>query len=149
VDIKNKIPFPQADDFEKVVKIVNIDDAKCYKDMEAMSRYLDNISFRQVQYYLSACMYLNIIDSNKNLTEEGIILRQLNNANQTVELIRLILSDRIFGTVYLSEKYLGSKYSREDVEYLMKNITDIENEAVIRRRAQTVMKWVEWINNCI
>lgn len=149
MDINDKIPFPQADDFEKIVKIINIDDPSRYNDKLSMSRFLDDISPRQVQYYLSACMYLNLINSNKGLTEEGKYLRKLNNADQIIELSRLILSIRVFGNVYLGEKYLKVKYTRQDVEDLMRSTTNIENEAVIHRRSQTVLKWIEWINKNI
>lgn len=149
VDIEDKIPFPQADDFEKIVRIVNIDDESRLIDKDSMSRYLDDISPRQVQYYLSACMYLNIIDEKKKFTEEGMFLREQNNANQIIELIRLILSIRIFGMVYFSEKYLGVKFTREDIKNLMREHTKIDNDAVIHRRAQTVLKWIEWVNSII
>lgn len=145
----NKVPFPQADDFEKIISIINVDDKGKIKNKEALSAYLDGITPRQVQYYISAAMYLGIINKEKEFSEEGNYLRSLNNARQIIECIRLIVSKPIFGTVYFSEKYLHIKYNRCDIEELMKKETNINNIEVIHRRAQTVFKWIDWINNKI
>ena len=51
--------------------------------------------------------------------------------------------------VYFSEKYLGVKFTREDIKNLMREHTKIDNDAVIHRRAQTVLKWIEWVNSII
>lgn len=145
--MENKIPFPQADDFEKVIKLINLENVEKYNDKIALSMILGDIADRQVQYYLSACMYLGILDEKKNLTSKGVSIRKLNYAGQVVELSRIIVSDEIFGEVYFMQKYLEVKLTREDVIGIMKKKISFNSEELYKRRAQTVIKWIEWINN--
>lgn len=145
--MENKIPFPQADDFEKVIKLINLENIEKYNDKIALSMILGDIADRQVQYYLSACMYLGILDEKKNLTPKGVSIRKLNYAGQVVELSRIIISDEIFGEVYFMQKYLEVKLNREDVIGIMKKKISFNSEELYKRRAQTVIKWIEWINN--
>ena len=58
------IPFPQADDFSKVILLINFPKEKL-KDNEYIKTNLGNITERQVSYYVSAAQYLNIIDSKR------------------------------------------------------------------------------------
>lgn len=62
-----------------------------------------------------------------------------------VEIARRIISDSIFGYVFFMQRLLGIKLEREDIIDLMKKHT-ILTEELYKRRAQTVVKWVEWIN---
>lgn len=144
--IKDNIPFPQADDFNKIMLIVNIDKESDLRDKEKISELLGNVAYRQVQYYLSACMYLGIIDRNKELTEFGFHLRNLNILNQEILLATKIISYEIFGYVFFLEKKLKMKMTKEDVVEVMKNYISFDSEGVYDRRAQTIIKWLEWIN---
>ena len=55
------IPFPQADDFEKIITILNLSNESLLKNSDSLSSILGGISIRQVSYYLSAAMYLGLI----------------------------------------------------------------------------------------
>lgn len=148
MESKSNFPFPQADDFNKVISIINIDEESKLPDKPYISRMLGDVSDRQVQYYLSACQYLGIITVDKKFTELGNRIRSFGRTQQFVQLARIIASDEIFGTVYFSEKIFGYKLSREDVIDVMRSCDlGIENEESFKRRAQTVIKWIEWIND--
>ena len=145
---KNKeIPFPQANDFEKVVRILNIDQENKLNEKKYMSAVLDMISERQVQYYISACMYLGLINDNKRFTEIANELRLLNSSEQTVELARLVVSDKIFGKAYFTQKLYKIKLSTDDIIEIMKEAgVNFESEEMYKRRAQTVSSWLTWID---
>lgn len=140
------VPFPQANDFDKVIRILNIDQEEKLGDKQYLSIQLDMITDRQVQYYISACAYLGLINGKKEFTEIAHELRMLNSSEQTVELARLIVSDKVFGKAYFSQKLYNVKLSTEDIIEIMKeNNVSFESDAMYKRRAQTVTSWLCWI----
>lgn len=142
----NKLaPFPQANDFQKVISIISIDNVSGLKDYSTMSVYLGDISPRQVDYYLSACVYLGILNEDKTFTEIGERLHLLGTTEQIAELARLVVADEIFGIVYFKQKLLGFNMENEDIVDIMKEHIVFESEAMYKRRASTVMSWVRWI----
>ena len=145
---RSEFPFPQADDFDKVVAILNVDDERKLLDKKVIGFLLGEISERQVQYYISACQYLGLVSAEKTFTDLGDEVRSLGENQQFVELARLVVSKDIFGTVYFSEKGLGCKYTREDIiEIMHDHNLGFESDEMYKRRAQTVLKWIEWIND--
>ena len=141
------IPFPQADDFNKVISLLNIEDENNLKNKNKISILFDGIADRQVQYYLSACMYLNLVDEKKEFTPLGKKLRTLSRTEQEVELAQIIVSHDVFGHVYFLEKRLETKLDRTDVIDLLKSYVKFESEEMYKRRSQTIIKWIEWIND--
>ena len=140
-------PFPQANDLEKVVQIINVPDEETVLNDEALGIYLDGITGRQARYYIAAAKYLGVLDSSKHFTESGKKLRSMNTYMQKVELIRLVLSDVVFGTVFITEKVLGMTLSREDVVEIIEKEYPDYCDAIYPRRAQTVMSWINWVND--
>jgi len=143
---ENNFPFPQADDFEKVVSLLNIKEESSLKNKTSVSMLLGDIDSRQVQYYLSALMYLDIVQANKSFTSKGQYIRSLGFSRQIVELARIIVSKDVFGTVYFTEKSLKVKMDRNDVIEVMKEFVHFSSDAMYKRRSQTVIKWIEWVN---
>lgn len=143
---ENSFPFPQADDFEKVIAILNIKDESSLKNKSSVSLLIGDVESRQVQYYLSALMYLDLLQSDKCLTAKGKHIRSLGFSRQIVELARVIVSKDVFGTVYFTEKLLDVKMNRNDVIEVMKGYVEFTSDAMYIRRSQTVIKWIEWVN---
>lgn len=141
----NNAPFPQADDFEKVIAIINIDNESRLKDYDSMCVYLGDVSDRQVGYYTSACMYLNILNKEKEFTEIGKRLRKLRGIEQKAEIARIIVQDDVFGSVYFLQKMSGLKLERAEVVDIMKKYVQFDSEPMYQRRASTIMSWVKWI----
>ncbi len=145
--MQNNIPFPQADDFNKIIAIVNISKKEDLNNNELIKIILGEISDRQVNYYISAASFLGIIAIEKRkriFTEFGIYLRQINSVLQEVELISAILSLPVFGKVFVLKKMIGEQ-NVNDIASLIKEIYPNYSDAICNRRAQTVLKWVEWI----
>lgn len=141
------IPFPQADDFNKVISLLNIENESNLKNKNKISLLFDGIADRQVQYYLSACMYLGFVDEKKEFTLLGKKLRKLSRTEQEIELAQIMVSHDVFGHVYFLEKRLGTKLDRSDVIELLKTYVSFESEEMYKRRSQTIIKWIEWIND--
>lgn len=145
MDYEVRVPFPQADDFEKVVKIVNIEEEEKVKDTNYMSVYLEDISDRQVSYYVNAAIYLGLLSKKKEFTELGKEIRNQNSVLQTASLIQVLLKDRVIGTAYILSHLMKKGINRDDVaELIQKEYPDYCDE-IYKRRAQTVMSWAAWI----
>lgn len=140
------IPFPQADDINKVLKIININNPEDLKNVVAMQIILGDITSRQVQYYLNAVAYLDILDEKKEFTSYGVKVRTMNQYEQKISLCQKIAGKEVFGEVYFSEKVLDVKYTCEEIIDVMKKYVSFQSDAIYNRRAQTVYKWVEWMN---
>ncbi len=138
------VPFPQANDFEKVITVLNTDEEKL-KNYESMCIALGDITSRQVDYYVSACIYLGLITKEKTFTELGLRIRSLTGVRQEVALARILVADEVFGTVYFLQKMLGVELENSDVVKIMKNSVFLSTEKMYVRRASTVMSWVKWI----
>ena len=141
-----KPPFPQANDLEKIIKIINVPDTDIILNDDRLGEYLDGITSRQARYYIAAAKFLSILDINKHFSEEGEKLRGMNEYMQRVELVRIVLANTVFGTVFLSEKILGITLSRQDIAEIIEKEYPEYCEAIYLRRAQTVISWVNWIN---
>ncbi|MDO4466429.1 MAG: hypothetical protein Q4C49_05410 [Bacillota bacterium] len=140
-----KFPFPQADDFSKIILLINLDDEKKLSDKELLGKYLGDIVERQVMYYISACQYLGLINENKEYTELGNKIRQYDSMRQNIELAKLIVKDDIFGTVFFYQQMLGVSLEKSEIINIMREYIDLSKDGIYKRRSQTVVKWVEWI----
>ena len=143
----DSVPFPQADDFEKIVTIVNISDSNALNDSVKLSQTLGGITDRQVAYYLSAATFLGLIESEKGqkkFTPKCLEIRNMNSYLQTAELISLILQNPVFSKVYSYTIVIGIQ-EVEDIKEVIKEYYPQYSDAIYERRAQTVSSWINWI----
>ena len=68
-DNEKKAPFPQANDFDKVMSLLNVENESILHSDKLIGAYLDGIAERQSRYYIAAAQYLDIIDKKRNFTE--------------------------------------------------------------------------------
>lgn len=143
----DSVPFPQADDFEKIVTIVNISDSNALNDSVKLSQTLGGITDRQVAYYLSAATFLGLIESDKGqkkFAQKCLEIRNMNSYLQTAELISLILQNPVFSKVYSYTIVIGIQ-EVEDIKEVIKEYYPQYSDAIYERRAQTVSSWINWI----
>lgn len=144
--VNSHYPFPQADDINKIIILLNLDDDALLSDSASLRRSLGGVTERQVSYYISAMKYLGLITSDRKYTPLAINLRELSTFNQNIELAKLLLTDPILANVYFMEKALETKFDREDVMNIMREYVEFGSEIMYQRRSQTVMSWISWIN---
>ena len=142
------IPFPQADDFSKVILLINFPKEKL-KDNGYIKTNLGNITERQVSYYISAAQYLNIIDPKRNITDVGLKLQSLNSAEQIIELIRIMIADEIIGTAFLTEIIYDFQLEKEELISMIRKKYPAYSDKIYSRRAQTLKSWLKWMKNNI
>ncbi|MBF1085165.1 hypothetical protein [Solobacterium sp.] len=143
----DSIPFPQADDFDKILLIINITDEELLIDNLYMQKYLKGITSRQVSYFLSAAMYIGLIDKNKKFTELGNTVRKEKGKIQVIEIINILLSDDVIRYSYIYEAVLCIPLSINLIGNRIQKYYPDYSLSTCRRRAQTVCGWVEWIQN--
>lgn len=140
------VPFPQADDFDKIVLIVNIPVERQLSNLHFLLQYLPEITTqRQIDYYLSAARYLNLIDDDRKFTDTGLHIRELERDDQTSEFIKLILSDKLFLDIYTRSLTEGRVLTAREIEpYVAERFPEYV-QATHYRRSLTVSSWINWI----
>ena len=141
--MSSNVPFPQANDLEKVVKLVKAGPS-ILKDRKAAQELIEVGSDRQVIYYLSALKFFEYLTYDNAVTENA---KRINHSESA---IRKDIFDRLkkrpnFAMAY--EFYLEKK--ELPVDYLKKLISESESslsEATIARRASTIKTWVKWMS---
>ena len=140
----NSIPFPQANDINKVIALVQAGDDIIENKEKA--KYVINVGTpRQVSYYLSALQYLNLkyLGQNKKLTERALKLQ--NSKSELVsDIYNQLLEDKLFGKAYHDFKVTG-KVNIDKVTSDLKKENKRLSESTLKRRASTIRSWVEWM----
>ena len=130
-----KIPFPQANDFNKIFKLICLEDQSKIKDKSYLMKYLSLGSERQISYYISACEFLGILNHNREYTNIGNNRRKASTDFKILFICERIISLPVFGVIF----------SQDDISQLISTIYGINNFEVCKRRASTVIKWLKWI----
>lgn len=141
----NDYTFPQANDLEKVITVMSIESPELIKDRRHIAHILGDVTDRQVTYYVSACVYLGFVTPKREFTPYGLKVLSMPRTEKIVEMARRIICDPIFGYVFFMQRMIGVPLEREDIIELMKQNT-VLTEELYKRRAQTVVKWVDWID---
>ena len=134
--------LPQANNLDTLIKVFIYFGNK--KDC-TVQEIADFIGFepRQAQYYLSACIYLDLIDETPVLTEFGKTLFDepalINN-----KIYERIISDEIIGKIFAHSLLFDDDI--KDYSYrIIKTCYPNYSDAVIERRASTLLNWCKEI----
>ena len=140
--MNNSIPFPQANDINKVITLVQAGD-DIIEDKDKAKEVIKVGTPRQVSYYLSALQYLKYLGQNKKLTERALKLK--NSKSELVsDIYNQLLEDKLFGKAYHDFKVTG-KVNIDKVTSDLKKENQMLSESTLRRRASTIRSWVEWM----
>lgn len=140
--MNNSIPFPQADDINKVITLVQAGD-EIIENKEKAKEVINVGTPRQVSYYLSALQYLKYLGRNKKLTERALKLK--NSKSELVsDIYNQLLEDKLFGKAYHDFKVTG-KVNIDKVTSNLRKESQRLSESTLRRRASTIRAWVEWM----
>lgn len=148
-----ELPFPQADSFERIVNLTELlkQNGSLYK-----SDITENYDFdeRQTNYYTDAARYLGLVTKRTvdksiefALTKEGESLFAKNIYDRQLELVKLIVAHQVFRDVLLATIETGEVPHRDEVVEIMKrcNLYNVRKESTYRRRASTIISWINWI----
>jgi hypothetical protein len=144
------IPFPQANDLDKVIDTVSIVN-QGYVDKESLSEVFE-FDERQGDYYGNAARFLGFLDRKDKeflLTNEGKRLIQLKSPYERASLVVSQLVMRpVFHQIFQKLLYYDLDFDLLDSINISQIIAD--NTALTgktpARRASTVKQWIRWIS---
>ena len=143
------IPFPQADDFDKVIDIV----ALLIEGPKTKNDLAENYDFdpRQSDYYLNAARYLGLVEGSDHSTYGPSALAidvysksaQEKTAFLMAILVKVPAVDELNKIWTMDDK----KPDIDKAIAILVNLPDTAELApsTIKRRAQTVMSWTSWL----
>ncbi len=144
-----EVPFPQADKFDRIVDLLHLLNSKRkLEDIFISENY--NFVSRQAHYYKNAAEYLGLChqkDGQLELTKTAKTIMDFPYKKKYFALAECILSHRVFNeALKLYFKKLGPVSNAEVVSIMKVHpIFKVKSEATYKRRAQTVISWIEWI----
>jgi len=162
VDEPTDVPFPQADSFERVINLCEILYNNTDEDYtkEALScnydfKEKDSLDMRQVDYYTNAAIYLGLVEKTDGtdksvfgLTDIGISLFRTGSLiERQLKFIRAILTHRAFNRTLMLYLQKADEPTKDEIIEIMKssNLHNIASDSTFRRRASTILSWVNWI----
>lgn len=150
------IPFPQANNFGRIVNICELLDTNGTLSREEIT-YKYDFDVRQTNYYTDACRYLGLVEKRRDpvegieyfLTEKGRQIIRLNIKNRNLAFVKCILEKRAFKealNLYMRNRQTPNKL--EIVEVMKESkLYNINSEDTFQRRASTILGWIKWIIN--
>lgn len=162
VDEPTDVPFPQADSFERIINFCEILYNNTDEDYtkEALSynydfKEKDSFDMRQVDYYTNAAIYLGLVKKVETtgklvfeLTDIGLSLFKTGCiVERQLKFIRTILAHKVFNKTLELYQHKASEPTKNEIVQIMKdsNLYNINSDSTFRRRASTVLSWVNWI----
>lgn len=148
-----KLPFPQADSFERVINLCELLKQRGFLSKEMITQNYDFDS-RQTDYYSNAAKYLGLIKNAQGkygtgcvLTKVGLRIFSLPIVERQLEFVKLILSHGVFKDVLKLYFDKGNAPSKDEVVEIMKKsrLYNVNSEQTYKRRASTVNSWTNWI----
>lgn len=156
VEESQGIPFPQADSFKRVINLCELIDSDDYTKERITLNY--DFDSRQTNYYISAGVYLGLIEhpSRKSheiirLTPYGKTVVQMNYKQRQLAYCKQILSHNIFNQVTRLYFNRGEMPERTEIIDLMKrsSLYNVDADSTYIRRASTIRGWADWIASLI
>jgi len=152
VEPEPDVPYPQANDLDKVIDIVTNFHLSGLSNKPAIAEFFD-FDERQGDYYLNAGNYLGLLkrvpySTEFLLTREGeFIARSENRSRRNLLLLKQLLKRPSFNEIIRLFDFRNRDLALLGVDVLAPIIQKhVElNETTARRRASTVMSWLRWM----
>jgi hypothetical protein len=140
--LNHDAPFPQADDFDKVVSMFMYV-SSWYNSKDELSKEFDIVS-RQIDYYYSVLSFLGLCKNehsdNITLSERWEELSRLTKDEILIEFAKIIFSSKIFHDAY---KHGVDWVDEKDFEKWR------ISGSTIKRRLQTVNSWIRYFKEVL
>jgi hypothetical protein len=146
------VPYPQANDLDKVIDIITNFHSAGLTNKPAIAEFFD-FDERQGDYYANAGYYLGLLkripDSTEfELTREGgFIAKSENRSRRNLLLLKQMLKRPSFNEIislFESTNRVLSSLNVDVLAPIIQRHVDL-NETTAMRRASTVMSWLRWM----
>ncbi len=152
IEPEPSVPYPQANDLDKVIDIVTNFHSAGLSNKPAIAEFFE-FDERQGDYYANAGYYLGLLKRvpssvEFSLTREGeYIAKSENRSRRNLLLLKQMLKRPSFHEIIRLFDSRNRDLSSLSVEVLAPIIQrHVElNETTARRRASTVMSWLRWM----
>jgi hypothetical protein len=150
-------PFPQADDFSRVINMLELAD----KNLSlSKGKITDEYQFdpRQSDYYANACVYLGILNKETVemdgkeakvfvISDYGKMIMRLPLRERQFEFAKAILSHQVFRETYIRFMDLGAMPENGEILEIMHkcHLYKVNSEVTYFRRKSTITGWIKWI----
>lgn len=154
---KNKIPFIQADSFDRLISLIENIYEKPVTELEISELML--FEPRQSNYYFNAGRYLGLLEKKKKynkdndkyitnvyVTDYAKKILKLKYKERQLKYVKLILEHKIFNEFFIESYNTGVLPEKELVKKRMKEL-NVCGEKLIDRRSGSVIGWLNWIFN--
>jgi hypothetical protein len=150
------VPYPQANDLDKVIDIITNLHSAGLSNKPAIAEFFD-FDERQGDYYLNAGYYLGLLkriplSTEFSLTKEGeYIARSENRSRRNLLLLMQMLKRPSFNETLKLFDGRNRDLTLLNVDVISPIIQKhVElNETTAKRRASTVMSWIRWVNEAM
>lgn len=148
-----ELPFPQADSFERVINLCELLKQRGFISKDNITHNYD-FDHRQTDYYSNAARYLGLVEIVRvnqqigcTLTRNGSRIFYLPIIERQLEFVKLILEHTAFHNTLKLYFDKGDVPTKSEVVEIMKNakLYNIDSEQTYKRRASTVISWINWI----
>lgn len=147
------VPFPQADDFERIIDLVEFLAERPRTQEEITTEY--EFAPRQSDYYFNAARYLGLAmtergDDGKTYRQTTALAKEiiaLPYKQRQIRLAALVLAVEPIAEIYLDWVSRGEVPRLDKVEDLFTRSSSSRglSGATLHRRAQTILAWVSWL----
>jgi hypothetical protein len=143
--VNNAVPFPQADNLDKVIAVV-IQVAGAEATLKEDVLLMFDMVSRQIDYYCNAALWLGLIEyDTKNqsyqATEAGLVFARLSYANQLARVAEIALTNEVFNFVLHNPTTL--------VPDLIREKNGLTTQSTYERRLLTVASWLSHIDKVL
>ncbi|SIS62877.1 hypothetical protein SAMN05421768_1163 [Chryseobacterium joostei] len=150
-----EIPFPQADNFERVINLCELLKQKEFITKEEITQNYD-FDDRQTDYYINAGRYLKLVQVGREpinnqigcfLTPKGKDIFNINIIDRQKEFVKVILSHLPFHKTLKLYFEQGEMPTKDAIVEIMKvsKLYKIGSNSTYFRRASTISGWINWI----
>jgi len=152
IETEPDVPYPQANDLDKVVDIITNFKSAGLSNKPAIAEFFD-FDERQGDYYLNAGYYLGLLKRVPDTTEFGLtregeyIARSENRSRRNLLLLTQMLKRPSFNEIIRLFESKNRNLSLLNVDMLAPIIQKNSglDGSTPRRRASTVMSWLRWM----
>jgi len=152
IEPEPEVPYPQANDLDKVIDIVTNFHSAGLTNKPAIAEFFD-FDERQGDYYANAGYYLGLLkriphSTEFELTREGeYIAKSENRSRRNLLLLKQMLKRPSFNEIILLFDYENRNLMCLSIDVLAPIIQKhVElNNTTAKRRASTVMSWLRWM----
>jgi hypothetical protein len=140
------IPFPQADNFLRVINLCELlFDKEMTKEDITLNYDFDK---RQSDYYYNAGKYLGLFEQIGKeicLTSQANQIIKLSPKEKQLAFVKLIIKHKVFKDALIEFLANGKPPTTQKIIEFMKNTKLNIGEDTMKRRSSTVSSWISWI----